>query len=225
MYEALAEFYDLFIGKSDWVEFAVNAVKGKERGADVGCGSGNVSIALSAEHKVVAIDSSPDMLRIASEKFRKNAIDIPCIMQNAEKLELGFKADFITAMCDVVNYMRTPIKFFKAASKNLKEGGLLVFDISSEYKFKKIIANNVFTETKQDITYVWVNSPKKDRVEMEIDFFVPIKDGLYKKFTDTQTQFIHSTQYVKELLKECNFKTRVKSTKERIFFIAEKVGL
>ena len=223
MYEVIAQYYDLFMaGDEPWIKFAVNAVKGKGRGADVGCGSGNVSIALSTEHKVVAIDSSDEMLTVAAEKFRKNGLMIPTVKQKAELLELGFKVDFVTAMCDVVNYIRTPKKFFAAAYNNLKNDGLLVFDISSESKLKNILGNNVYTEVKNGVTYVWENTLKSKSVDMTLTFFVPSGNGLYRKMTDFQTQYIHTTDEIVFALSEVGFSVTVTDEGDRVYFVARK---
>lgn len=224
MYEVIAQYYDLFMDDGEWIKFAVDSVKGRGRGADVGCGSGAVSIALSAEHDIVAIDASTDMLRIASDKFMRMGLKIPTILQKAESLALNFKAEFITAMCDVVNYLPSPIKFFKAAYNNLKEGGVLVFDISSEYKLKNVLGNNVYTETRNDITYIWENTLRGNRVEMTLTFFIPTSNGLYKKAVDVQTQYIHIDRDIEDALVACGFKVTKTDKKDRIYFVAEKAG-
>ncbi len=222
MYEVLAHYYDLFSVKQDWIEFAVRAVKGKGKGADVGCGTGNVALALSQEHEVVAIDSSREMLSIASEKFLKAGKKIPVVLQKAENFKLNFKAEFITAMCDVVNYIKEPLKFFKAAYDNLKEGGSLVFDISSEYKLKSIISNNTFSETRDEVTYIWENFPHKDHVDMTVTFFIPAGNGLFKKAVDVQRQYIHSSKKIQDALEECGFSFKTRDKSDRIYFVARK---
>ena len=222
MYEVLAKYYDLFSEKETWIDFAVRAVKGKYRGADVGCGSGNVALQLSEEHDVVAIDPSPQMLAVASQKFIGAGKRIPTVLQKAEGLKLNFKADFITAMCDVVNYIKTPEKFFAAAYDNLAAGGMLVFDISSETKFKTVIGNNVFTDTREGITYIWENFPGNDHVDMTVTFFIPNGDGTYSKAVDVQRQYIHTAAKITADLVRCGFKVKARDKKDRIYFIAEK---
>lgn len=222
MYEVIARYYDLFMDDDEWVKFAVNAVKGKKRGADVGCGSGSVALALSNEHDVIAIDSSVEMLRIASEKFAKNGVKIPTVLQKAQQLDLGFKADFITAMCDVVNYISAPISFFKAAYDNLNDDGVLVFDISSESKLTEVLGNNMYSETKDDVTYIWENSLCKGRVNMTLTFFIPIGNGTYKKAIDTQTQYIHTQKDIVDALSLSGFKAKVYDKGDRIYFVAQK---
>ena len=224
MYEVIAQYYDLFMDDGEWIKFAEDAVKGKGRGADVGCGSGAVSIALAAEHDIVAIDASTDMLRIASDKFMRMGLRIPTILQKAEALKLSFKAEFITAMCDVVNYLPSPTKFFKAAYNNLKEDGVLVFDISSEHKLKNVLGNNVYTETRNDITYIWENTLRGNRVEMTLTFFIPETHGMYKKAVDVQTQYIHTDKDIENALISCGFNVKKTDRGDRIYFVAQKAG-
>lgn len=222
MYEVIAGVYDLFMDDDSWIDFAVKAVKGKYRGADVGCGSGNVTLALAKEHDVVAIDNSDDMLRVAREKFRRSGLAIPVVKQRAEKLKLPFKAQFITAMCDVVNYIESPITFFASAYENLDEGGLLVFDMSSESKLRETLGNNVYSETKNDITYVWENCLKRNKVEMTLTFFLPAKEGLYEKAIDRQTQYIHSAKDIADALEMSGFSYKITDCGDRIYFVAKK---
>lgn len=221
MYEVLADYYDLFMDKGDWLDFAVRAARGK-RGADVGCGSGEATIRLAQTCDVVAIDSSEQMLRVAGEKFRRLGLKIPVIKQNAEQLSLPFKADFITAVCDVVNYMRRPERFFAAAYDNLTEGGMLIFDISSEAKLRQKIGNSVFTCTKDDVTYVWENSLNKRSVDMTVTFFVPCGCGVYKKLVDCQRQYIYSAEELTAMLDKCGFKVKSTQKKDRVYFSAKR---
>lgn len=224
MYEVISEFYDLFSDKTPWVDFAENAVKGKGRGADVGCGSGAVTARLALSHELVAVDPSPEMLRVAMKKLSRLGLKVPLINQRAERLALPFKAEFITAMCDVVNYIRSPRKFFEAAYNNLVEGGLLVFDISSEYKLRNIIANNVFTDTRDDVTYVWENRLGRNCVDMTVTFFVPAGNGLYERRTDESRQYIYSMEELREALNGVGFGVKVTDKKDRIYFVAKKGG-
>lgn len=223
MYEVLSRYYDLFMdGENDRIEFAVNAVKGYYRGADVGCGSGAVTIALASEHDVVAIDSSEEMLMAASEKFKRMGLRIPVIKQSAEAFKLPREADFVTAICDVVNYLPSPEKFFSSAYGNLRSGGVLVFDISSESKLRKTIGDNVFTETKDDVTYIWENCLTPRYVDMTVTFFIPTGNGQYVKAVDCQRQYIYGKDYLTELLEKTGFKVQITDKGDRIFFVAKK---
>lgn len=223
MYEVISQYYDLFMdSRRPWVDFALGKVGNGKRGADVGCGSGEVAMRLALSgNRVIAVDSSPGMLTVAAHKFREAGLDIPTVLQSAQRLDLGGEVDFITAMCDVVNYLKNPQPFFRSAYKNLRDGGVLVFDISNEYKLREVLGNNVFTDTRNGITYVWESFLFRDRVEMELNFFVP-EGHLYKKLTDVQTQYIHSDEFILNQLVAAGFTAKKTTKKDRTYFVAKK---
>ena len=164
------------------------------------------------------------MLGIARDRFLRKGLAIPTVLMSADELVLPHKTQFITAMCDVVNYLPRPEKFFSAASDNLEAGGLLVFDVSSERKLRDVLANNVFTRTVKDVTYVWENTLENDHVDMELTFFVPTGGGLYRKRTDTQRQYVHRADDLVAALVKHGFETEVTDRGDRIFFVAKKAG-
>ena len=140
MYDAIADCYDELIDADyydKWFEFAAKLLNGKNRGVDVGCGSGAFAVELTKRGKdVVGIDESGAMLSKAMENARKCGLNIKFALGKAEDLRLDVKTEFVTAMNDVVNYMKNPMPFFKAAYECLTCGGMLLFDISSRYKLE-----------------------------------------------------------------------------------------
>ena len=155
---------------------------------------------------------------------------------DSEKLAVAGKADFITAACDVVNYMKHPERFFARSYDALTDDGILVFDISSRYKLVEIIGNNVFTDSAEDVTYIWANhlSAKKDKVEMFLTFFTRNADGSYAKREENQIQYVYDAEYLAELLRGAGFADVsydyfdgkiTPETEERIFFTAYKGGI
>jgi SAM-dependent methyltransferase len=183
-------------------------------------------------HNMAGLDLSPEMIAIAIKNARKNAIsNVSFAVGNAEKISLSIPVDFVIATCDVVNYLKNPFDFFKNTYNNLKEGGTFVFDISSEYKLKKILGDNVYTEEKDGVLYVWSNSLYKNRVEMFLSFFRLDEDGRYTRFDEEQTQYIHKEENLVMQLFEAGFDSvvtyadfseQVEKTTERIHFIAKK---
>lgn len=182
-------------------------------------------------YKITGVDISPDMIAIAQKNARKTGSHVKFAVQNAEEISLEKKVDFITAICDVVNYIKKPIDFFKNTYNNLKDGGVFVFDVSSEYKLKKILGDNVYTEECDNVLYVWSNSLYKNRVEMFLSFFRRDDDGRYTRFDEEQTQYIHKEEDLAMLLFEAGFDSvqtfsesyqTVEKDSERIHFIAKK---
>ena len=173
MYDGLSGFYDLFMQDVDynsWCDFISRHIPPNGNGLDVGCGSGALTLMLAQRgHNMAGLDLSPEMIAIAIKNARKNAIsNVSFAVGNAEKISLSIPVDFVIATCDVVNYLKNPFDFFKNTYNNLKDGGVFIFDISSEYKLKKVLGNNVYTEEKDNVVYVWNNNLYKNRV----DFFL-----------------------------------------------------
>lgn len=235
MYDGLAEFYDVFmsdVNYQEWCDFICKYLPCYVCGMDVGCGSGTLTLMLKQRgHDVFGVDFSPKMIELAQKKARKLGCAVNFAVADAQKIKLEKKLDFITATCDVVNYIKNPFDFFKNTYNNLKENGTFIFDVSSEFKLKKVLANNVYTQEKDGITYVWSNSLYKNRVDMFLTFFRREKDGKYSRFDEEQTQFIHNQTSLTNALYDAGFSSvqafsefgkPVEKTSERIYFIAKK---
>ena len=114
---------------------------------------------------------------------------------------------FALAVNDCLNYV-PPSKLKSAFAKVyscLNRGGLFHFDISSEYKIRHILADNMFGEDGDDISYMWFNTPEEDGVTMELTFFVRGSDGRYDRYEETHRQYAHSEEAVISALKEVGF--------------------
>lgn len=223
MYEVVSSYYDEFMrgDDSEWIEFALNNVRGLFSGVDMGCGSGKVTAALSKDHRVIGVDASPRMLDMAEKRCRSVGSEVTLVMDDAENFCPPTSVNFVTAMCDVVNYLRFPEKFFSKAYEYIERGGKLVFDISSEKKLKKILGNNVYTDTVDSVTYIWENSLFKDYVRLDLTFFVPHGE-LYQKKTETQIQYIHSAKKLTESLEKIGFSVTSYDKGDRVYFVATK---
>lgn len=210
MYDSLYKFYDAFISSApdkEWVEYVSRIIgDAPKSGMDVGCGSGRLTLPLAERgYSVVGSDISRQMLLIATEKVKKSRQNIDFVLCSAERIESPHSLDFVTALCDVVNYMKNPKRFFAAAYKALKTGGVLTFDISSRYKLTRILGNNCFTDEKDGVFYAWENILLRDRVQMKLDFFEVGPDGRYTRYTDESEQFIHDADKLEAMLKEVGF--------------------
>ncbi len=237
MYDAIADCYDELIDADyydKWFEFAAKLLNGKNRGVDVGCGSGAFAVELTKRGKdVVGIDESGAMLSKAMENARKCGLNIKFALGKAEDLLLDVKAEFVTAMNDVVNYMKNPMPFFKAAYECLTCGGMLLFDISSRYKLEKLIAGKTFFLQSDNFACVWENFPltKKGALDMRLNIFRRRENGLYERKEETHRQYVHNEKDVEEMLKSVGFEVgiyadltekRPKGNSERIHFAAVK---
>ena len=235
MYDALSWYYDVFSDGDDGLraDYLATFLPAGGRGADLGCGTGGVTLELKKRgFDVTGFDSSEGMLSAAYERAANEGEIAEFVLKNVFGGGFGKNLDFAVASCDVVNYAKKPLGFFKKVYDSLSDGGVFAFDVSSEYKLKNIIGNNTFTDTAGGVTYVWENSLSSGSVDMFLTFFVLREDGTYDKASDEQTQYIHTETNLVSALKEAGFVkikvygygTRSKPCArcERLFFSCEK---
>ncbi len=237
-YNDFAYFYDALTDDVDYDEFLafvkkifqLNNLK-PELVLELACGTGNFTQRLEgAGYDVIALDNSEQMLDVARQKCE----NVLFLNQDMTEFELYGTVDAIVCVLDGINYItdkRKLQKLFKLCHNYLNYGGMLIFDINSEYKLRNIIGNNTFVCDTDDIFYTWENELLKDRVNFYLNFFV--KDGeTYQRFDEMHTERIYSENELCEMLKKANFeisgvyadfdekKPRKKS--ERLFICAKK---
>ena len=238
-YSALAPHYDKLINSCDyeqWSQYVFNQIskyaKGKV-GCDLACGSGYFTRFLKGKgYDVYGVDNSSKMLARANEISFKEKVIVDYQLQDIKKFKSFKKLDFVTVINDGMNYLnKTELKSaLKSIYSALKSGGVLLFDVSSEYKLKNVLANNLYGEDLDDVTYLWFNTLNEDSVKMELTFFVK-KGDVYTREDESHVQYIHTKDDVVGLLNEIGFEVAevvghlgetLKSDSQRINFIAIK---
>lgn len=211
-YGAIARLYDKLmagdIGRwTEYILLKLSKYSTGKTGADVGCGTGAMSRAFKrAGYNVFGTDISREMLAVAAENARVEGLDITYVLQDAAAFSSFKRLDFITSVNDCLNYLdiRGVKRAISRFAANLKRGGVLVFDISTEYKIKHILGSNMFGEDCDDYSYLWFNSPFDGGVEMDISLFE--KEGkLYRKSEEHHVQYAHATDDIARILGDCGF--------------------
>lgn len=238
-YSVLSRYYENLAeddGYEEWekrvLKLAEKYAKGKKC-ADLACGSGYFTRVLKkAGFDVFGCDISSEMLTEAEKKSAKENLYIEYRKQDLTAFKNLEKLDLVTVINDGFNYLdgEKLKRALKAISKNLKHGGALIFDVSSEYKIKNILADNVFAEDLDDLTLLWFNELTESKLTMSLTFF--IKDGeKYVRKDETHVQYAHSVEFIESALKEACLtpveifgagESCVSETDERINFVAIK---
>ena len=194
-----------------WSQYLIRTLNGLNAGAcgaDVGCGNGYFTRALyKAGRDVCGVDISPEMLTKARELASSEGVRAEFLLGDITKLKLIKKVDFIVAINDCLNYV-PPERLAAAFSRVraiLKKGGAFVFDVSSEYKLKNVLADNLFAEDLDEITYLWFNKFDGEKEVMDITVFTSAGDGLFKRQDERHIQYVHRTEDVKAALASCGF--------------------
>jgi len=213
-YDSLAEWFEYLNDDCDYLSWSQYFIEGLERlhcgreGIEIGCGSGAFTRALSkAGYCMTGVDISAPMLTKAAELARKEGLSIPFLQADALTLSVPHKVDFILSANDCYNYLaQNRLKTaFRRAYGALKKGGVFWFDVSSAYKLREKVADNIFADDREDVTYLSFNRLKKDCVEMDVTVFAKRQDGAFDRFDEMHTQYIHEEDDVKAALKDCGF--------------------
>lgn len=236
-YRALGKYYDRLIEYPyDFMLSLASSKHKKGKALDLFCGTGIFTVMLAEKgFSVEGSDKSEEMLQEAMTNASKKGLKIIFKRENALDFAYSHRYDLITAVSDGVNYLsdKEIPKFFSRVYDALNDGGRFVFDMSSAYKLKEILGNELYYEDYDDLTYFWKNTfRKKDNsVKLELTFFERNTDGSYTRSDETQRQFAHETQFVSDALCSAGFsivgtydEKMKKPTKksERIFFVLEK---
>ena len=204
---------------------------------DLGCGTGSFCLHMAERgYDMIGVDLSADMLACARAKSAAQGRDILFLNQDMTRFELYGTVDAIVSLVDSINYVtyKNDLKrLFKLVNNYLNPDGLFIFDVNSEYKFRNILANNVFHHVGEDIAYIWQNS--YDGSCRLCRFDLSIFDGRGEactRYDEVHYERAWSRMELQEMLKVSGLKLcsvfgeftgkRPGSKCERIFFICRK---
>jgi len=245
IYNGFAYFYDLLTQDidykkwADYIEKIFKKFKVKPSLiADLGCGTGSFCIEMAERgYDMIGIDISGDMLSIARDKAEKHNKEILFLNQSIDSFELYGTVDAFVCLLDSINYItyKNELKrAFRLVNNYLNPGGMFIFDINSKYKFENILANNVYYQVSDDVTYIWQNNyDKKSNICcFDLTFFVR-QGEMYRRFDEIHYERAYDEKELTGMiagsgLKLCAVYDEMRFVKpswnsERIFYICKKV--
>lgn len=204
---------------------------------ELGCGTGSFGIEMARRgYEMICLDLSPDMLDCAAEKAKKENLDILFLNQDMCNFELYGTVDVIVCLLDSFNYLTTSSqvkKLFQLVQNYLNPDGLFIFDVNTQYKFENTLADNVFYEIDEDITYIWENNynAKTKKARFDLTFFVKRGD-LYERFDETHFERAYSNDEIMNFIENSDLKfiaeyddlkfKRPKEKSQRNFYICKR---
>ncbi len=247
MYTSFAQVYDLFMEDTPYAQWAdtihrILTEEGCGGGlvCELGCGTGRMTRELAARgYDMTGIDLSPDMLAIAREmEPPEGARPILYLNQDMRGFELYGTMAAIVSVCDCINYITDPGELqqvFALVQNYLDPDGIFIFDINSRYKYQEVLAENTFSEMREDACYVWENSfdPETQENIYDLELFVrEDESGLYQRFHETHIQRAYGREEIRGWLehaglflqRELDLDTggAVREDSQRICFVARK---
>ena len=218
MYAAFASVYDRLMADVDykaWAAFyhAIMERYGLNRGkvCECACGTGSLTIPLAQlGYQMTGVDLSAEMLMEASKKARRIGMGIPFVNQDMCVLNLHRQQDAVLCTNDGINYLKSGeqlMQFFTRAYETLREGGVLVMDLSTPYKLEYVLGDNFIGDESPEISYLWQNKFHRSEryVELNLAIFVRQQDETYIRIGEHQKQYIHESAEIFDLLKTVGF--------------------
>lgn len=242
-YQNLAEWFEYLnddCGYENWSQYLIAELNGylqQEKlspvGLDVGCGSGYFTRSFQKHgFYMTGLDVSLEMLDKAREKCDKEGIRCEFLHGDIAKFKTPTRYSFVTAINDCFNYVpheKLGVAFKKVHGALVKNG-LFLFDVSSERKFYKKVANTVSVDDRDEVTYLSFNSMQDRKVTMDVSLFVKDADGRYERLDERHEQYVYSEQEIARKLEEVGFKILKieglfgadKDNSDRICFVAKR---
>ena len=127
------------------------------------------------------------------------------------------------------------LQVFCLVNNYLHPKGLFIFDLNTEYKFKEILAQNSFSEIKEDSAYIWENyyDEQENINEYYVNFFIKQKDGKYERKEEYHYQKAYDISIIKRLLEQSGLQLSAiydaytfeppRKDSQRIYFVAREV--
>ena len=244
MYHILANVYDR-LQDIDYEKFAdyYEAVFGKfgikpKLVLDLGCGTGNITLPMAKRgYDMIGVDLSQEMLGIATEKAKEKNKEILFLNQDMTEFELYGTVGAMVSALDSINYLTEDGQLesmLKLLHYYLDPGGIFIFDINTEYKFKNILDGQAFVYDEDDVYCVWNNDYDEEEkiCYFDLNFFLKDENGTYKRFDEYQEERAYSTDEIEKIIKNCNLEllgvydnlsfNPPREDSERLFFVIKR---
>lgn len=199
---------------------------------DLGCGTGTMTELLArAGYDMIGVDSSAEMLELAREKqlaqaeerageeaFRESGeagegrsagreADILYLLQDMREFELYGTVAAVVSCCDSLNYILEEeelLQVFRLVNNYLDPGGIFLFDLNTEYKYREILGEATIAENREEASFIWENYyDEASRInEYAVTLFLRERDGRYAKREEFHYQRAWRREEVERLLAE-----------------------
>lgn len=207
-YDCFANFYDLLTDDIDYKKAADFYVSCFERYGkkpeillDLACGTGKLTYQF-AEYgfDCIGVDASAQMLSYANLRYSDKIL---FLNQSADELDLFGTVQCAVCNLDSVNHFEPEIlpDIFSKVALFLEKDGLFIFDVNTEYKFEKVLADNTFVYDLPNIYCVWQNyySSADEILDIHLDIFEN-SHGCYNRLQEDFSEFYYSDSYLREIL-------------------------
>lgn len=213
-YEVLAGWYDELMGEvpyEQWADRILSTLDSMghqpKRILELACGTGRITEhLLDAGHWVTGVDQSEAMLQEAQTKLGKHSGKLRLIASNMLDFTTTEKFDAILSVCDGFNYLPTLSdleNMLRKCTLLCRPGGLILFDLSTDWKFRNHLKDTVIAENHEEMAFIWENQYEESQRVLTFDLTFFIKQGsFFRRETEHHIQRAHSPQEIEEICRK-----------------------
>lgn len=242
-YTGFAQVYDMFMDNvpyDSWCSYICRVLK--EHGItdgpvlDLGCGTGEMTRRMCAKgYDMTGVDASLEMLQEALDK--QTDPPVLYLLQEMQGLELDGCVRAVISTCDCLNYILEEeelMETFRHVADCLESGGIFLFDMNTDYKYRELLGEHTFAESRPEGSFIWENYYDEESSvnEYDLTLFIPETEELYRRYTETHLQKNYKEKQIINFLKQAGFvcegvyhdytKEAVRPDSERMTFVAKK---
>ncbi|RXJ88514.1 methyltransferase [Arcobacter sp. CECT 8983] len=198
--EPFLDFYDeVYTLHNEFMSIVFN--KDLDNVLDVGCGQGFFVESLNLnQKKAFGIDLSSEQIEAC---YHRGVENVACI----DLKDVKEKYDCVTAIFDVINYIQKDglKEFFENVYNSLNDNGYFIFDVNTLYGFEDIAQGCITMDF--DDKFIAIDAIYEDeKLITDLTLFIKEEDESFKKEKDFITQYYHSKDRLKKMLKKAGFK-------------------
>ena len=193
---------------------------------DIGCGQGYFLENLMINKKTAfGIDLSAEQIKACDERnLNAKVMDLADVQE---------KFDCATAIFDVLNYIpKEDLKtFITQVNVVLNQGAYFIFDVNSLFGFEEIAQGCITIDLDDKFIAIDANF-ENNILQTDITLFTKEDSGLFSKESDSIIQEYHTKEFLRKLLKECNFEIQeikkfnlhTDEHADKLIFICKKIA-
>ena len=244
IYGGFASVYDTFMDNvpyEAWSEYLADLFQDYniEDGLllDLGCGTGKLTRLMEAKgYDMIGVDYSYEMLAIAKEQSEESIL---YLLQDMREFELYGTVRGIYSACDSLNYILEEDELrevFRLVNNYLDPGGVFVFDLNTPFKYKVLLAENTFAETREEGSFIWENyfDEEEGINEYGLTLYIKEEEERFQRFQEIHYQKSYDLETVQRLLEEAGMeflaaydaytKNPVSKESEKMLIVARERG-
>lgn len=172
---------------------------------DIACGTGLMLANLPEITHKIGIDLSSDMLMQAQQKNPT----VSFMQQNMAEFNLGHQVDYITILCDSLNYLLTIEEVtatFKAVYQHLTTGGVFLFDVHTLNQIKQFARDEVYQYDDGEVSYIWYcDEVDNGKIIHDLIFYQQYANDLYQRIEEQHIEQTYDTATYIDLLEKVGF--------------------